>query len=203
MEEQINRYHRIRGHTEAIFKPLAVEDYVPQPAEFVSPPKWNLGHTTWFFETFILQPHQPGYKTFNGDYAFLFNSYYNNAGSRILRSRRGDLTRPTVAEVYEYRKYVDEAMAGFIKNGADEKVMTLTELGLQHEQQHQELFWTDLKYTLGLNPLFPAYNGKFMVNQMVLRGGSVATSPGHSRKTYRNFFHPDGRWQFTGIRLAK
>ncbi|NOX85245.1 MAG: ergothioneine biosynthesis protein EgtB [Chlorobi bacterium] len=384
MKDLHSRFRDVRNYTDAIFRPLAVEDYIPQPAEFVSPPKWNLGHTTWFFETFILQPYDRKYKVFNENYPFLFNSYYNNAGSRILRSRRGDLTRPTVAEVYEYRKYIDEAMRNFILNDPGKEITALIELGLQHEQQHQELFWTDLKYTLGLNPLFPAYNGKipfkeiteqkemkfismekgiydigfegngfcydnelgkhkvylhnfaiaerpvtnaeylefiegggygdfnlwhdegwkwvneneisaplywykidgkwmnhtlkglkpvvpgeavkhisfyeafafaewkgmrlptefeweaasdrlgwgkrwewtqsaylpypgfrkapgavgeyngkFMVNQMVLRGGSVATSPGHSRKTYRNFFHPDERWQFTGIRLAK
>lgn len=384
MEKLINRYKDIRCYTEAIFKPLAVEDYIPQPAEFASPPKWNLGHTTWFFETFILQPYDRRYKVYNEDYPFLFNSYYNNAGSRISRSRRGDLTRPIVVEVYKYRKTIDEAMILFMENGTDESVADLIELGLQHEQQHQELFWTDLKYMLAQNPLFPPYpgrlpfketdepedvefyrvgegiyeighngdgfcydnelgrhkvylqdfeiagrpvtnaeyiefiedggyrnfnlwhdegwiwvnknkveaplywhnidgkwmnytliglnpvsadeavkhisfyeafayadwksmrlptefeweaaseyfdwgirwewansaylpypayrkapgavgeyNGKFMVNQMVLRGSSVASSPGHSRKTYRNFFHPDERWQFTGIRLVK
>lgn len=380
----IERYKSVRNYTNKIFKPLQIEDYVPQPIAIVSPPKWNLGHTTWFFETFLLLNYSKKYKIFDERYPFLFNSYYNNAGDRVFRHKRGDLTRPTVEEVYEYRKYVDDAMINFMESGISDKIIDLIELGLQHEQQHQELFWTDLKYTLSLNPLYPPYegelpfsetrqnqktdflkvnegvyeigfkedgfcydnelsphktyiqdfeianslvtnaeylefiddggyrdfnywhdegwkwvndnkidsplywikednkwmnytlkglkpvvpdeavkhinfyeafayaewkgmrlptefewevaadkfnwgsrwewtnsaylpypgfkkavgavgeyNGKFMVNQMVLRGASIATSPGHSRKTYRNFFHPWERWQFTGIRLVK
>jgi ergothioneine biosynthesis protein EgtB len=378
-----DRFKKIRKYTEEIFNPLATEDYVAQPEPFISPPKWSLGHTTWFFETFVLQNLQPGYKSFNPNYTFLFNSYYNNVGDRVLRHSRGDLTRPTVEQVYRYRKHVDQAMELFLKTTDNPDALELVELGLQHEQQHQELFWTDLKYTLSLNPLntkyegklpfeekeeksetgfkkvakgvysigfsgdgfcfdnelqrhkvyladyeisdslvtnadfirfieegcyqdfncwhdegwkwvndhkifaplywkningewfyytlkglqkvepnlavshisfyeafafaewkglrlpteaewevaskkfewgqrwewtnsaylhYPGYkkadgavgeyNGKFMVSQMVLRGASIATSPGHSRETYRNFFHPWERWQFTGLRLA-
>ncbi len=384
MSSLLDRFTSIRSYTENIFNPLAIEDYIAQPVEFVSPPKWSLGHTSWFFETFILIPFDPGYKVFNPNFGFLFNSYYNNVGDRVIRRNRGDLTRPTVKEVYAYRSYVNEAMANFLRNSNIPEVNGLLELGLQHEQQHQELFWTDLKFSLGLNPLFPAYegklsfkntiesgqakflkinegiyevgfegegfcfdneltrhkvylqdfeisdklvtnadfiefidgggytdfnywhdegwkwvnenqissplywhkiegkwhhytlkglqlldleepikhisyyeafayaewkdfrlptefewevasskfewgkrwewtnsaylpypgytkaggavgeyNGKFMVSQMVLRGASVVTSPGHSRNTYRNFFHPWERWQFTGIRLAR
>ena len=384
MSSLLDRFIEIRKYTEAIFKPLAIEDYVVQPIAFASPPKWSLGHTTWFFETFILQQFEPAYQAFDPRFNFIFNSYYNNVGDRVIRHNRGDLTRPTVEEVYRYRNYVDEAMDHFIRNLENDEVIKLIELGLQHEQQHQELFWTDLKYTLSLNPLdvkyeghlpftikeepadvqfhqvkegiyevgfdgesfcydnelnrhkvyfqdfeisnrlitngefiefiesggykdfnfwhdegwkwvndhqieapqywqktdgiwhyytlegmmpvnpelpvshisfyeafayaewkgarlptefeweiasekfnwgqrwewtnsaylpYPGYfkvegavgeyNGKFMVSQMVLRGASVATSPGHSRKTYRNFFHPWERWQFTGIRLVK
>ncbi len=387
IDHLLNKYKSTRSYTEKIFKPLAIEDYVTQATLDVSPPKWSLGHTSWFFETFVLLAFQKGYRVYNEQYAFLFNSYYNNAGDRILRHKRGDLTRPTVAEVYAYRKHIDQAMIEFlsqkIANEAD--WMELVELGLQHEQQHQELFWTDLKFTLGLNPISPKYadalpfddgftsskplglisvdegiyeigyegdgfcydhelgrhkvylqayqiadrcitngefmdfmddggyqdfnlwhdegwkwvneqqltapiywqkkdgvwmhytltglkpiqadellkhisyyeafafaqwkgmrlptefeweaahkkfewgrrwehtssaylaypdyhkadgavgeyNGKFMVNQMVLRGASVVTSPGHERYSYRNFFHPWVRWQFSGIRLAK
>ena len=384
MNSGANRYLHVRKYTEKILKPLATEDYIAQPAEFVSPPKWNLGHTTWFFETFLLKPFAPGYRIFDPNFDFLFNSYYNNIGQRVMRGRRGDLTRPTVKEVYAYRKHVDEAILEILSSNELKDVNDILELGLHHEQQHQELFWTDLKYTFGINPLFPAYpgklpfsenkkepggkllpvkenlyeighegtgfcfdnelerhkvylqdfeisdklvtngeymefinnggyadfnlwhdegwkwvnehkikaplhwheqngewhqytlkglrkvdpafpvthisfyeasafaewkgmrlptefeweaaasrfdwgkrwewtnsaylpypgfqkapgavgeyNGKFMVSQMVLRGGSVATSPGHSRPTYRNFFHPWERWQFTGIRLAR
>lgn len=383
----IERYKNIRLYTETNCKPLAIEDYVAQVSLELSPPKWNLGHTSWFFETFILYPYSKGYRLFDPQYAFLFNSYYNQAGDRVQRHRRGDLTRPTVTEVYAYRKYVDEAMVSFIQEKLVKKSewKSLLELGLQHEQQHQELFWTDLTYTFGLNPLFPVYapilpfrddlkvdkalefipmdegiyeighrgpgfcydnerdahkvylhdyqiadrlitngeylefmedggyenfnlwhdeawkwvnenrlqaplywhniegkwmhyslsglkevhpdellkhishyeafafaqwkgmrlptefeweaacnrfewgqrwehtasaylpypgfkkaagavgeyNGKFMINQMVLRGASAATSPGHQRTTYRNFFHPWMRWQFAGIRLAR
>jgi ergothioneine biosynthesis protein EgtB len=379
-----DKYETTRRYTESIFKPLATEDYIAQPTINVSPPKWSLGHTTWFFETFVLNIYQPDYRLFDTRYPFLFNSYYNNAGDRVLRHRRGDLTRPTLEEVYHYRHYVDSAMRSFMQNGVPKEALDIIELGIQHEQQHQELFWTDLKYTLSLNPLdigyegklpfaevqepeqmnfipfhegiveigasadafcydnelgrhkvylhdfaiadrlvtngeyiqfiekggyldfncwhdegwkwindekieaplywekvdgvwtrytlkgrkevnpnealshvsfyeafafaewrgmrlptefeweaaadlfqwgkrwewtnsaylpYPGfhkaegavgeYNGKFMISQMVLRGASVATTPGHSRKTYRNFFHPSERWQFMGIRLAK
>ena len=380
----IERYKDVRNYTEQIFKPLAIEDYVVQPIDIVSPPKWSLGHTTWFFETFLLGNFDKVYTVFNPRYAFLFNSYYNNLGERVTRQKRGNLTRPTVSEIYAYRKHVDEAMVSLMENIDNESIAELIELGCQHEEQHQELFWTDLKYTFGLNPQFAKYdgelptddqeenddiawhkvnegiyeigfegsgfhfdnelgrhkvylhefeianrlvtngefiefinegcykdfncwhdegwkwvndnkictplywqkennewmtytlkgikpvdpnevlkhisfyeafafaewkglrlptefeweaasenlnwgkrwewtnsaylpypgynkadgavgeyNGKFMISQMVLRGASVATSPGHSRKTYRNFFHPWERWQFTGIRLAR
>ena len=377
-------YNEVRKHTVKLCEPLEIEDYIPQPTEDVSPPKWNIAHTTWFFEEMILKKFAEGYEEFDPNFGFLFNSYYNALGDRTKRDRRGDLSRPTVKRVYEYREYVDENMRKFLKTTLPENVKELAVLGLHHEQQHQELFLTDFKFTLSCNPLFPVYkkdfalaeigefetnefiemdggmfeigfagegfhfdnelgrhqvylqdfaiqknpvtngeflefiedggyenhvfwhsegwdwvnenkinsplywkkqegvwhqftlgglrklnpknpvahvsfyeasafaewknlrlptefeweaasdmfdwglrwewtnsaylpypnfrkaegavgeyNGKFMVNQMVLRGASVATSEEHSRKTYRNFFHPPLRWQFTGIRLAK
>lgn len=376
-------YRNVRKHSEKICAPLETEDYVPQPVPFVSPPKWHLAHSTWFFETFILKSSVPGYQVYDPDFNYLFNSYYNNVGERTLRTDRGNVTRPTTKSVYAYRKYVDEQMDAFLEECSDADVLALVELGLHHEQQHQELLVTDIKYILGHNPLFPIYspthhlvngrnsetgiltipegiydighqgegfcfdnelgrhkvylheyeiskalvtngeylefmeaggyqdfnlwldegwswvngnavrspmywhkidgvwhqytlaglrqvepeailshisffeatafaqwkgmrlptefeweaasvnfdwgqrwewtnsaylpypgfskapgavgeyNGKFMVNQMVLRGASVATSPGHARKTYRNFFHTHERWQYTGIRLAR
>ncbi len=381
-------YLEVRRQTEEICAPLAVEDYIPQPIADVSPPKWNIAHTTWFFEEMILKKFAAGYKEFNADFGFLFNSYYNSIGKRVERANRGDLSRPNVAEVYQYRKYVDEKMRALLRQKLPPELTDLVILGINHEQQHQELLLTDLKYTLSCNPLFPVYkndfvleekcesqsaerdefinvpggiyeigfagdkefhfdnelgrhkvylqdfaiqknlvtngdflefiaaggyenfnlwhsegsdwvnqndvksplywhessgewfqftlsglrkinlqapvchvsfyeafafaewknlrlptefeweaasekfdwglrwewthsaylpypnftkppgavgeyNGKFMINQMVLRGGSVATPPNHSRQTYRNFFHPHLRWQFTGIRLAK
>ena len=389
----LTRYTKVRERTEAICADLQPEDYVPQPIADVSPPKWHLAHTTWFFETFLLEPHLPGYHAFDERFAFLFNSYYEAAGPRILRTQRGNLTRPDTPTVYRYRAHVDAAMQRLIaQHGQESAISSLVTLGLQHEQQHQELLITDILYILGHNPLFPAfaktkrfadaparlnialepqsteawldfpggiefigyagedfcfdnelgrhrvflepyqlrtqvvtageflafmqeggyeqvqlwlsegwafaktldqhaplhwhqqdgewlqytpagllpleldapvthisyyeadayarwagarlptefeweaaathldwgqvwewtssayrpypgfvtapgalgeYNGKWMVNQQVLRGASVATSPGHSRPTYRNFFHPDKRWQYTGIRLAK
>ena len=376
-------YLAVRSYTEKLCEPLEIEDYVPQPVVDVSPPKWNIAHTTWFFEEMILKNFSQDYKVFDESFRFLFNSYYNSVGERTLRDHRGDLSRPTVKRIFEYRKYVDEKMYEFLDSDLAQDVRDLVILGLNHEQQHQELFLTDLKYIFGVNPLFPVYsndflpievteseqgdfieinggtfdigfdgggfcfdnelalhkvflndfsicerlvsnreytefiedggygdfrlwhsegwdwvrqngiekplywhdlngelvqytyaglgkiwpnapvchisfyeasafaewkgcrlptefeweaasgrfrwglrwewtnsaylpypgfkkaagavgeyNGKFMINQMVLRGGSVVTPPGHSRKTYRNFFHPHLRWQFTGIRLA-
>ena len=382
-------YQRVRSWTERLCAALETEDYVVQPAADVSPPKWHLGHTSWFWEHFILEPHAPDYRIFHDDFSFVFNSYYESVGRRVLRTHRGNLSRPTVAEVYRYRAYVDEAMTRFLdERSVSAELENLIELGLNHEQQHQELLTTDIKYILGHNPLFPAiempvneqlsdlpipavhipegiysigfqqesggfcfdnelgshrvylnettlegqlvtnadylefieaggyqqfqhwlsdgwawvnanrieaplywhrvegqwhtytfsglqpvdlnvpvchvsyyeadayarwrgrrlpteaewetaallsndhrlawglrwewtgsaylpypgfrtaegavgeYNGKFMSGQMVLRGGSIATPEGHSRPTYRNFFQPDKRWQFTGIRLA-
>jgi ergothioneine biosynthesis protein EgtB len=380
----INQYNDVRAYTEQICKPLQTEDYVVQVAEFASPAKWQLAHSSWFFETFVLLPHLPEYELFNIDFPYLFNSYYNNAGDRVLRAKRGNLTRPTTNEVYAYRKHVDTAMGQLLQQKLDADLVQLVTLGLHHEQQHQELLLSDIKYMFGQNPLFPAYdvetslldqesnresghvklsegvytigyqgdgfcfdnelgvhkvylhdfeiqkglvtngeyiefieaggykdfnlwldegwswlkqnqvskplywhqldgqwmhytikgfqkikendilkhisfyeamafaewkgmrlptefeweiassqlnwglrwewtnsaylpypgfkkapgaigeyNGKFMINQMVLRGASIATSPKHSRPTYRNFFHPNAQWQFTGIRLAK
>ena len=384
MQQLLSDYTATREHTLKLCEPLQTEDYVPQPAEFVSPPKWHLAHTTWFFEEFVLQPHYPGYKLYHPQYAYLFNSYYNFVGQRTVRAKRGDLSRPTVAEVLAYRQHVDKYMTEALEKGLLGDISYLIVLGLNHEQQHQELLITDLKYTLALNPLFPVYkegfslvgegqqsagdyiavaggnywlgapaegfaydnerdrhqvhlddykiaaglvtnaeyldfiedggyeyfawwhdeafswlqqnnithplywrkidrewhqytlaglvplapqailahisfyeasayamwagkrlpteaeweiasdrfawgqrwewtqsaytpypgfkiapgaigeyNGKFMVNQMVLRGASTATYPGHSRSTYRNFFHPHMQWQVTGIRLAE
>lgn len=377
------QFNRIRKHTEDLCLPLEVEDYVPQPVYYVSPPKWHLGHTTWFFEEFILNVHLEGYKPFHPDFSYLFNSYYNTVGERVLRAERGNLTRPVVKEVYAYREYVDKHMDQLLDEELNPSWLSVLEIGMNHEQQHQELLLTDLKYTLGHNPLFPVYkvgthfsggknatsglvkieegvydigfkddgfcydnelgrhkvylhefeinkalvtngefiefiesgaydrfdlwldegwywlkekdikaplywhkvngewmhytfggfkkvdpndilchvsyyeasafaewkgmrlptefeweiasdqldwgkrwewtnsaylaypgfskpdgaigeyNGKFMINQMVLRGASPVTPKGHSRKTYRNFFHPIYRWQFNGIRLVK
>jgi len=368
-----DRYNSIRKHTEHLCTTLKTEDFVPQPADFVSPPKWHLAHTTWIFEQFVLKEHLPDYKIFDDDFSFLFNSYYNFVGKRVFRANRGNITRPGVQEVFEYRSYVDMHMQILLQLKSEE-LKDLIELGLNHEQQHQELLVTDIKYILGNNPIFPIYdenidwekqeneesgfvkmpegiyeigfegegfsfdnehgrhkvylhdfeiskslvtnaeylefildggytnfdywldegwswitenkieaplywhkidgvwhqytvsgleeisfyeaaafatwkkmrlptefewevaadefnwgkrwewtnsaylpypyfkkpegaigeyNGKFMVNQMVLRGASCATPPHHSRKTYRNFFHAHERWQFNGIRLAK
>lgn len=380
----LEQYQAIRNHTTFLCEPLEVEDYVVQPVVDVSPPKWHLGHTTWFFETFILKLFVTGYKVFNPEFDYVFNSYYESVGARVIRTDRGNLSRPTVKEVYAYRKYVDDAVAEFLEKPLSKEAAQILELGFNHEQQHQELLMTDIKFILGNNPLLPAYkkdehkkkkqahvptsfltieggiyeightgegfcfdnelsrhqvyldkfsiavdpvtnqeylqfmndggysnfnfwhsdgwawvkakgikspmywhqiegkwknytlgglkdvelhdpvnhisyyeaaafaawkgmrlpveaewevsalqlnrgkrwewtesaylpypgfkkapgaigeyNGKFMINQMVLRGASEVTSPGHSRITYRNFFPPELRWQYTGIRLAK
>jgi len=379
----LSSFKEIRNHSIKLCENLLIEDFGIQASEFVSPPKWHLAHTTWFFEQFVLIPNQPDYAVKHPQFNFLFNSYYNALGNRTARNQRGLMSRPAVAEVLEYRAYVDQAMEQLI----DKKVQNIEELvilGLNHEQQHQELLVTDLKYSLWHNPLDPEvldineypllnsehkelwvsiesgiyeighqgldfcfdnelgkhrvflesfaisnslvsnaeyldfienggyedpkywhdegwvwvkslavkaplywekstdqwtyytlagrksieqdapvshvnfyeaaayanwkgyrlptefewevanthfnwgtrwewtnsaylpypgfkiapgalgeYNGKFMINQMVLRGASVATPKNHSRFTYRNFFNPQMRWQFMGIRLAK
>lgn len=381
------RYQSLRRRSEAICSGLRPEDYVVQPVIDVSPPKWHLGHTTWFFETFLLQAYVADYAVFDPDYNYVFNSYYETIGARVIRTDRGNLSRPSVSEVMQYRAYVDNAMLEFLsdENHITTAVSDIIALGLNHEEQHQELLITDIKFILGNNPLQPAYttdyqkpevrniesthwidipegvysigavndgsfcfdneynrhkvylnaygimsepvtneafmafikdggyrdfqhwhsdgwewvkanqvtapmywqeidgvwyhytpeglalvelkqpvchisyyeawafaawsglrlpteaewehastqmnwgarwewtesaylpypgftkaagaigeyNGKFMINQMVLRGASEATTPGHSRPTYRNFFQPGLRWQFTGLRLAR
>lgn len=378
------RFREVRAFTEHLCEPLEIEDYIPQPIVDVSPIRWNIAHTTWFFEEMILKKFVPEYQVFDPQFGFLFNSYYNTLGDRTPRDDRGSMTRPTVARVFEYRNYIDEAMARLLHGPLSDEIAELVVLGINHEQQHQELFLTDLKYTFSLNPTDPTYregyfpeesensgvgefvsldegiyeighigegfsfdnelarhkvylndlsissrlatngefiefiesggyhdhrlwhsdgwdwvnkngvtsplywrfddgewsqftlggrravlpespvchisfyeaaafaewygcrlptefeweaasslfnwgkrwewtnsaylpypgfakaagavgeyNGKFMVNQMVLRGASIATPEGHSRSTYRNFFQPHLRWQFTGIRLAR
>jgi ergothioneine biosynthesis protein EgtB len=376
------QFLEIRHQTERICQSLRPDDTSIQPVDYVSPPKWHLAHTTWFFEQFVLTEHKKNYKVFNPDFAYYFNSYYNNIGERVVRADRGLMTRPTLKEVLEYRAYVNSYMAEFIKEDISKAVIEVIETGLQHEQQHQELLIYDIKYIFGHQPSFPKldytinlkpelwqqdfikiqegvynighqgddfcwdnelgkhkvflhdyeisnrmvtnseyiefiesdgyndfnlwhadgwefiqnnsikspmywhkddgkwmyytlqgfkeielnlpvshvtlyeafayaqwkgmrlptefeweiaalqlnfgqlwewtnsaylpypnyikadgalgeYNGKFMVNQMVLRGASIATGKKHSRPTYRNFFHPEMRWQFSGIRLAK
>jgi ergothioneine biosynthesis protein EgtB len=381
----LEKYITVRKYTEELCKPLKTEDYVVQPIADVSPPKWHIGHTTWFFETFVLKPNMEKYEEFDPQYNYVFNSYYETVGARVIRTDRGNLSRPSVEDIYKFRTYIDQAMSEFLQKDISNEVVEIIVLGLNHEQQHQELLSTDIKYILGNNPLFPAYgsssngkenfiqeqqgtftkiaegiyeigyngndfcfdnelsrhqvflqdysiandlvtnrefiefinaggyknfnywhaegwdwvknndinsplywhwidgawhhytwhglqkvnmnetlchisfyeayayaswkglrlptefeweiaaqqfdwgkrwewtesaylpypgfkkapgaigeyNGKFMVNQKVLRGASEVTPPGHSRITYRNFFHPHLRWQFTGIRLAQ
>lgn len=154
------KYHKVRHQSEALCKALKTEDYVPQAAEFVSPPKWNLAHTSWFFETFILSPYVSGYQVFHPDFSYLFNSYYHHVGQRWIRKSRGLLSRPGIDKIMAYRSYVDKHMQKWIKNVSNtewEKRISLLILGLNHEQQHQELMLTDLKYTFALNPLNPVY----------------------------------------------
>lgn len=376
-----NEFIKIRKYTEQLCLNLETEDYVIQAVEEVSPVKWHLAHTTWFFETFLLQAFLNTYKEFHPQFSYLFNSYYNTVGLRTQRFERGLMSRPTLAKVMAYRQHVNQEIEILLSKRANDEIIKLLELGINHEQQHQELLVTDLKYNLSLNPLYPAvldiqeyvqdegmgwirveegiypighqgsdfsydnehgshkvflesfnisktlvtngeylefinaggyenthlwhsdgwdwvqknqikgplywhrlakdyqyytldgmnsldphapvshvsfyeaaayaewagcrlptefeweaasnqltwgqrwewtnsaylpypryqkapgaigeYNGKFMINQMVLRGGSVATPEGHSRHTYRNFFPPQSSWQFSGIRLIK
>ncbi len=378
----LSRFLTIRKHTNNICFELNNEDYSVQPEIFVSPPKWHLAHSSWFFEQFVLIKFSPNYSVFDENFTLLFNSYYNNLGKRILRPNRGLMTRPSVQKVYEYRDFINKKIEELLSSNLSKEVVDTIEIGLQHEQQHQELLFYDIKYILGNQATFPTlkkqfdfsqentsfdfieieenvynigyqgngfcfdneqgkhkvyvhkfeianrlvtnkeylefiddngyqnfnfwhaegwdfiqqnnikaplywhningewyhynlyafekvnpnelvkhisfyeasafaswkkmrlptefewevaankmhwgtlwewtnsaylpypnfkkidgalgeYNGKFMVNQMVLRGGALTTSKGHSRITYRNFFHPNMRWLYSGIRLVK
>ncbi len=156
------RYREVRGLTEALCTPLHTEDYVIQSMPDASPAKWHLAHTSWFFETFVLKPGLAGYRGSDPHYAYLFNSYYNAVGPMHCRAQRGMISRPTVQEVHEYRRQTDEAMEGLIARASAEEwrqVEPIVELGLHHEQQHQELLLTDLKHMFAQNPLRPAYAG--------------------------------------------
>ncbi|WP_459210736.1 ergothioneine biosynthesis protein EgtB [Aquimarina rhabdastrellae] len=161
-------FKETRLKTEKICEPLAVEDYVVQPIVDVSPPKWHLGHTTWFFEEFILVKYDENYKRFHEEYAFVFNSYYESVGKRVIRTNRGNLSRPTVDEIYRYRHYVTEAVLRVLQKNTTEEIAQLLEIGIHHEKQHQELLLTDIKYILGNNPLLPAYKTSFNENPKLI-----------------------------------
>lgn len=160
-KEIILNYQKVRSYTEEICKPLNIEDYVPQPIENVSPPKWHLAHSTWFFEQFILVPHQENYTVFDQDFGYLFNSYYNHFGERLLRPDRGLMTRPSVKRIYEYRDYVNKHIEAFFESCENQELYNLLEIGLNHEQQHQELLVYDIKYIFGFQPTFPVYGNRF------------------------------------------
>ena len=152
----LGSYSTVRAQSLALCRPLAPDDYGVQPILDASPPKWHLAHTTWFFETFLLRAFVHDYKPFHPAFEVLFNSYYEGVGEQFPRPLRGTLSRPTVTEVMDYRAHVDEAMAKLVDSD-DPLVQDRIELGLHHEQQHQELLVTDLKANLGLNPLKPPY----------------------------------------------
>ncbi|WP_026977353.1 ergothioneine biosynthesis protein EgtB [Flavobacterium tegetincola] len=157
----IEKYKQVRQDTIHFCSHLQVEDYSIQVVQFASPPKWHLAHTTWFFETFILKNKVENYKEFSLDFNFLFNSYYNSVGTRILQTNRGNMSRPSTDEILDYRTYVDAKMLELLEKESDPKVLDLVVLGLNHEQQHQELLITDVKYMLGHNPIFPVFNEKY------------------------------------------
>lgn len=155
--DRVFAFRTVRSLTERLAEPLSPEDCLVQSMPDASPVKWHLAHTTWFFETFVLGPFLPGYRPFHPAFGYLFNSYYNAVGSRHPRPQRGLLTRPSLGEVIQYRAYVDEHMAGLLAQGPVDAVGSVVTLGLNHEQQHQELIVTDLKHALSCNPLRPAY----------------------------------------------
>lgn len=155
------RYVDIRRESEWLCMPLEIEDYGVQTMPSVSPPKWHLAHTAWFFETFVLKPFLKGYREYHPLFAHLFNSYYESLGSYHPRPERGMLSRPTVAEIYRYRAYVDEHMGALLGQDAHPQWADIerhTVLGMNHEQQHQELLLTDIKHIFAYNPLRPSYS---------------------------------------------
>jgi ergothioneine biosynthesis protein EgtB len=149
---------RVRELTEELAAPLSAEDQTVQSMPDVSPTKWHRAHTTWFFETFVLEPHLPGYHRFDDEFAYLFNSYYEAVGDRHPRAERGLLSRPGADEVGRYRRHVDAGLARLLDRGVDDDVARLVELGLHHEQQHQELLCMDITHVLSVHPFSPAHS---------------------------------------------
>jgi ergothioneine biosynthesis protein EgtB len=153
-------YSQTRRLTEKLCEPLSIEDFVVQSMPDASPTRWHVAHTTWFFETFVLARWEADYRPANTDFQFLFNSYYNSVGEAFPRARRGLLTRPTVGEVFEYRHAVDGRISRLLNHPGDDdsqELARVVELGINHEQQHQELMLTDIKHVYSCNPLFPTY----------------------------------------------
>jgi ergothioneine biosynthesis protein EgtB len=174
LEGLLGRFHQIRNFTDALCSGLEPEDYVVQSMPDVSPTKWHLAHSTWFFETFILKKFFAGYRAEIPEYAYLFNSYYNAAGDMHRRDLRGLISRPTVQETHRYRASIDSHIDGLLSD-ADEKLLDEIEpilvLGIHHEQQHQELLITDIKHVFAQNPLYPVY-------RKAKTGGGSSATPG-------------------------
>ncbi len=177
-EPLLEHYRRVRATTLSLIAHLEPEDTVVQTMPDVSPSKWHLAHVTWFFERFVLEAALPGYKRFNDAYHYLFNSYYYSAGKMHARPQRGELTRPTLAEVLSYRKHVDAAMSALLQSASvDAQTAGVTTLGIHHEQQHQELLLTDIKHVFSRNPLRPAVNPDLR-QPPVQRAAPYAFTPG-------------------------
>ena len=159
-KQLLGQYLSVRQFSEQLCQTLEAEDCVIQTMPEMSPTKWHLAHTTWFFETFVAKPHLPGYLPLHPQYAFLFNSYYNAAGKMHARPQRGLISRPTVKETFAYRHYLDQTMQRWLDSADEltlERIEPLVVLGLNHEQQHQELMLTDIKHVFWMNPLRPAF----------------------------------------------
>ena len=168
-EKLISQFQAVRDYSLWMCSNLQVDDFGLQAEPFTSPAKWHLAHTTWFFETFILKPFSPGYTVFHSDFEYLFNSYYNAVGQQFPRPKRHLLSRPTLEQVYAYRDHVTDAMCRLLDRTADsdaDEICARTILGLHHEQQHQELFFTDIKYCFFQNPLMPAVLNEEMLGAM-------------------------------------
>lgn len=158
-----DQFKRIRAFTDHLVEPLEIEDFVIQPMENASPAKWHLAHASWFFETFVLGKFLYDFESLHPQYAYFFNSYYLQTGVPFTRAKRGMLSRPTVKDVFEYRSYVNDQVLHFIESVSDEiweSAAPVLEIGNHHEQQHQELILTDLKFLLAQNPLLPIYRDR-------------------------------------------
>ena len=193
-----NATHGCAAHTLALTAPLSAEDLCVQSMPDASPGKWHLAHTSWFFETVVLQPHVGGYRVFDPVFGYLFNSYYEALGARHPRPERGLLTRPSLNEVMAYREHVDQAMQRFLSTGAEDgpdwrTAAKLVMLGLQHEQQHQELLLTDALHLLSCNPLLPAYRAAELP---MFAAGRARARPGalHRPARRRNADRSCGGW---------
>src|SRR5258708_6118699 len=170
----------VRAETERRAAPLSLEDQVVQSMADASPTKWHRAHTTWFFEQFLLVPHLRGYGAFDEAFAYLFNSYYVAAGPRHARPRRGLLSRPGVAQVTAYRAHVDQAVERLISSAAENElteVQRILEIGLHHEQQHQELILPDILHALAQNPIAPAYDPDWPEPASAIAGGGFVELP--------------------------
>ena len=174
------RFCATRRLTEALAAPLSAEDQTVQSMPDVSPTKWHRAHTSWFFETFLLSALLPDYDVFHPDFGYLFNSYYEGVGARYPRPDRGLVSRPGITEIADYRRHVDAGMTELLDRGVDPGTAQLVELGIQHEQQHQELLLMDIKHVLSRNPMLPAYAPR--ANLRTGTGGP-ATWTGHAGGT--------------------
>ena len=177
----IEAFRRVRGETERRAAPLSAEDQAIQSMPDASPAKWHRAHTTWFFETFLIQPHDPGYKVFDQRFGYLFNSYYVAAGPRHARPKRGLITRPDAGEVAAYRAHVDAAVEALIAEAsaaALPEILRILEIGLNHEEQHQELLLTDILHAFAQNPTAPAYDANWRAPRATANGGYVELPEG-------------------------
>ncbi len=179
----IDAFRAVRGETERRAAPLSDEDQVIQSMPDASPTKWHRAHTTWFFEQFLLLPHLPGYRIFDKQFAYLFNSYYVAAGPRHARPQRGLVTRPANSEVAAYRMHVDTAVVRLLNEaGASQiaEVLRILEIGLNHEQQHQELLLTDILHAFSLNPIAPTYDAARIPPAPKKSGIGLGRDPGRA-----------------------
>ena len=191
----VAKFSEVRELTNRLCQPLEPDDYLLQSMPDCSPPKWHLAHTTWFFETFILAIHEPEYRPHHPQFTYLFNSYYDAVGDRWPRPSRGLLSRPTVPEVYEYRQAVNERIVSLLEQLDGpiwEAVAPVLELGINHEEQHQELLLTDLKHAFGLNPLRPVYAS----HKSPQSGSPCCVSWEPHSAGVRRIGHPEGGFAF-------